>query len=150
MLRMASGDSITGQKKHIICGNVLSVPSSSGHFIHTERFGSPAVIEPHIFHLLLQLYSSWISFLSISAQFNSTESTQTLDLQPAFIWTAQSWVHFIFRQADQIQSIAQISSADYIRSLDQISNNIYTVHRHRAKLSRNPHPAISGLRIAGT
>ena len=150
MFRMVFGDSITDQKKHIICGNVLSVPCSSGHFIHGERFGSSTDIEPNIFHLLLQLYSPWINFLSISAQFNSTESTQTLDLQPAFIWTARSWVHFIFCQADPIQSIAQTSFADYIRSLDQISNNIYTVHRHPAKLSRNLHPAIFGLWIVGT
>ena len=53
MLRMVSGDSITGKKKHIIRGNVLYVPCSSGHFVHGERFGSSVDLEPHIFHLLL-------------------------------------------------------------------------------------------------
>ena len=137
-----------------------------GRFFHAGRFGSSTDLEPRRFHLLLQLYSPWMNFLSKSesfmraisiwrlrltpAQFNSTKSIKTLNLQPAFIWTARLWVHLIFRQAGPIQSITQISSADYIQSLDQISNNIYTIHRHLAKLSWNPHPAIFGLRIAGT
>ena len=83
MLQMVSGDSTTDQKKHIIRGNVLSIPCSSGHFVHRERFRSSADLEAHIFHLLLQLYSPWIIFLSLSTEFNSTESTQTLDLEPS-------------------------------------------------------------------